>query len=199
LDEDGDFGRFSVKKRPVLFSLFGLADERASSARFVHAMARRIGLRRAAAELSTAVDTLNDTRSRDSARIEHLQLATGAMSGTAAESREISPPRVWFRICAFHRETPINGVRKRAFVAVACLVACFGGFWLVRHFSEKKRPKNIIRALRQQRPHDTRFRGVSSWTLQLGFLWGSKWGVSCRVFIVKDLKYKTDTYALHNN
>ena len=44
--------------------------------------------------LSTAVDTLNDTRSRKFARILHFPLAIGAMSGTAAESRETSRPRV---------------------------------------------------------------------------------------------------------
>jgi len=43
LDEVGDFGRFAVKKRLVFFSLLGLLDERASSARFSHATARRIG------------------------------------------------------------------------------------------------------------------------------------------------------------
>jgi hypothetical protein len=37
LDEVGDFGRVSVKKRPRLFLLFGLLDERASSARVSHA------------------------------------------------------------------------------------------------------------------------------------------------------------------
>jgi hypothetical protein len=41
------------------------------------------------------------------------------------------------------------------------------------------------RRKRQQRPHNTRFRGVSSWTLQLGSLWASKWGVYCRVLIVR--------------
>jgi len=34
-------------------------------------------------------------------------------------------------------------------------------------------------------PHDTRFHGVSLWTLQLGSLWGSKRGVYCRVSIVR--------------
>jgi len=43
LDEVGDFGRFPVKKRDIL----DLLDERASSARFSHATARRPGPRRA--------------------------------------------------------------------------------------------------------------------------------------------------------
>ena len=41
---------------------------------------------------------------------------------------------------------------------------------------------------------DTRFRGVSSWTLQFGSLWGSKLGVYYRVLIEKNLMYKTDKY-----
>ena len=40
------------------------------------------------------MDTLNDTLSRDSAGILHLQLAIGAMSGNAAEMCEISLQRV---------------------------------------------------------------------------------------------------------
>jgi hypothetical protein len=37
--------------------------------------------------------------------------------------------------------------------------------------------------------------GVSSWTLQLCCLWGSEWGVYCRV-LSSDLKYKTDAYII---
>ena len=51
LDEVGDLGRFSVKKHRRFFSRFGLLVDRASSARFSHAMARRLGPRRAAPEL----------------------------------------------------------------------------------------------------------------------------------------------------
>jgi hypothetical protein len=40
LDEAGYFGRFAVKMRLGFFSLLGLLDERASSARFSHAAAR---------------------------------------------------------------------------------------------------------------------------------------------------------------
>jgi len=44
------------------------------------------------------------------------------------------------------------------------------------------------RRKRQQRPHESRFRGVSSWTLQLGSLWGSDGG-SAVGFSSLDLKY----------
>ena len=48
LDEVGDFGRFPVKKRPRFSDILDLLDERASSARISHAMARRLEPRRAA-------------------------------------------------------------------------------------------------------------------------------------------------------
>jgi hypothetical protein len=48
LDEVGDLGRFPVKKRRSLMFTFGLLAERASSARFSHATARRLGPRTAA-------------------------------------------------------------------------------------------------------------------------------------------------------
>jgi hypothetical protein len=40
-------------------------------------------------------------------------------------------------------------------------------------------------AMRNTANNDTRFKGVSSWTLQSGSLWGSKWWVYCRVLIVR--------------
>jgi hypothetical protein len=51
LDEVGDLGRFRVKKRLSFFSTFRLLAQRASSARFSHATARRLGPRRAAPEV----------------------------------------------------------------------------------------------------------------------------------------------------
>jgi hypothetical protein len=51
LDEVGDFGRFPVKKRLRFFSRFGLLADRASSARFSHATAQRLGPRRAASRV----------------------------------------------------------------------------------------------------------------------------------------------------
>ena len=90
---------------------------------------------------TTAVVTLNDTLSRYIARILHFQLAIGALSSIAAESREISRPRVVygdrFRICAFHREPPINGVRNaRLSLRLASsrvLVASYG--WILTGLS----------------------------------------------------------------
>jgi hypothetical protein len=129
-----------VKKRPRFFSLLGLLDERASSARFSHATARRLGPRRAA----TGVIDSCGNRERDAAARFCSHLAFPARDqrnvrhcGRIARNHATACcPRLpelcfWFRICAFHREAPINGVRKHALVATACLVACFGGVCLV--------------------------------------------------------------------
>jgi hypothetical protein len=96
LDEVGDFGRFPVKKRPR-DRTFWTCWERAPSARFSHAMARRLGPRTAANEFR---DYGGHAERHAVARCRaHLttkfQLAIGArISNIAAKSREISRQRV---------------------------------------------------------------------------------------------------------
>ena len=96
-------------------------------------MARRLGPRKAAIEV---IDCHGHAERHAVARFcSHpaSPLTIGAMSGTLATACRPRYPELcfWFRICAFHRETPINGVRKRAFDSAACRVSCFGGFLLV--------------------------------------------------------------------
>jgi hypothetical protein len=51
--------------------------------------------------------------------------------------------------------------------------------------------------IEQQRDHMvSNNQPLSSWTLQLGSLWGSKWGVYCRVLIV-NFKYKTTNILIN--
>jgi hypothetical protein len=91
--------------------------------------------------LSTAAVNMVSAPERGFARILRFQLASGSFSAHFQRcgriSRIFAPgsnPRwpelcIWFRVCAFHRQAPINGVRMHALlVATVCLVACFGGF-----------------------------------------------------------------------
>jgi hypothetical protein len=94
LDEVGDSGRFPVKKRQRFFNFWACWPSARLSCGFLTRRRGDSGRGERLPRLSTAVDTLNDKLSRDSAGILHFQLAIGAMSGTAAEMCEISLQRV---------------------------------------------------------------------------------------------------------